>query len=212
MFASNAGSDQARGKYIARMDADDTSRPHRLERQLETLTRNPELSAVSCLANFAGDPITAGGYAHHVQWTNHHLTPKEIELNRFIDLPVPHPTLMFRRSLIEAHGGYRNGNFPEDYELILRWIANGAHIGKINEVLFDWHDPPTRLSRNDKRYDMAAFHACKAPYLAQAIHHSGCAHRELWLWGAGRPARKCAHGPIRGERPNFRPTRFDAEP
>lgn len=39
---------------------------------------------------------------------------------------------------------------------------------------------------------MAAFHACKAPYLTQAIIESGCGDRELWIAGAGRPARKCA--------------------
>lgn len=37
-----------------------------------------------------------------------------------------------------------------------------------------------------------AFHRCKATYLKQAITHAGCNKRELWIWGAGRPARKCA--------------------
>lgn len=190
--ASNHGLSIARGGLIARMDADDVSRPLRLERQVQTLSQHPELGAVSCLAHFAGDPTSAGGYAHHVHWANQCVTPEQIALNRFIDLSVPHPTLMFRRSLIENYGAYRAGDFPEDYEMILRWISNGTKIGKVTEVLFDWHDPPSRLSRNDHRYNMAAFHQCKAPYLAQAIAASGCADRELWIWGAGRPARKCA--------------------
>jgi glycosyltransferase involved in cell wall biosynthesis len=189
---SNHGFTLAQGKFIARMDADDVSHIHRLERQLNELIPTPSLGTVSCLVHFAGDSIRAGGYAHHVQWANQWTTPEQIALNRFVDLPAPHPTLMFRRNLIETYGGYRDGDFPEDYEMLLRWISNGIQIGKINETLFDWHDPPTRLSRNDSRYDMDAFHACKAPYLKQAIQHSGCGERELWIWGAGRPARKCA--------------------
>jgi len=42
--------------------------------------------------------------------------------------------------------GYRDGSFPEDYELILRWIDQGARIGKVSEVLFEWYDLSSRLS------------------------------------------------------------------
>ncbi|MCP5538450.1 MAG: glycosyltransferase family 2 protein [Akkermansiaceae bacterium] len=190
--ASNTGFSQADAPIIARMDADDVSLPNRLEKQFQALANHPELGAVSCLARFAGDTETAAGYAHHVDWTNSHVTTGEIALNRFIDLPVAHPTLMYRRELVERYGGYRDGTFPEDYEMFLRWMSCGVHVAKVDEVLYDWYDPPTRLSRNDKRYAMAAFHQCKAPYLAQAICNAGCADRELWIWGAGRPARRCA--------------------
>jgi len=190
--ASNTGFTAASTPLVARMDADDVSLPSRLEKQASALQGNPELAAVSCLARFAGDADLAGGYAHHVAWANRHITQSQIELNRFIDLPFPHPTLMYRRELVENHGGYRAGDFPEDYEMVLRWIGAGVSIGKLNEILYDWHDPATRLSRNDSRYDMHAFHRCKAPYLAEAIQKSGGADRELWIWGAGRPARKCA--------------------
>ena len=190
--ASNHGLSLTNGRFIARMDADDVSLPLRLERQAQALDTRPELGAVSCLTRFAGDATRAGGYAHHVAWTNQCVTAETIALNRFIDLPVPHPTLMFRRELIDKPGAYRHGDFPEDYEMILRWISHGEAIGKVDEILFDWHDPPGRLSRSDPRYAMDAFHVCKAPYLAQAIAASACADRDLWIWGAGRPARKCA--------------------
>lgn len=190
--ASNFGFTQAGGALIARMDADDVSLPQRLEKQADLLAGRRDLDAVSCLTRFAGDVESAGGYAHHVAWTNEAVTPEEIALRRFVDLPVPHPTLMYRRELVEACGGYRDGDFPEDYEMVLRWIDGGNRIGRVAEVLYDWHDPPGRLSRTDVRYAMEAFHRCKAPYLASAIAASGAAERELWVWGAGRPARKCA--------------------
>lgn len=190
--SSNYGFSLSLAPCIARMDADDLSRPDRLELQYKALQENSNLGAVSCIAEFAGDSEKSAGYAHHVAWTNQHKTPGEIALNRFIDLPFPHPTLMYRRVLIEQYGGYRHGAFPEDYEMILRWINSGVRIGKVDETLYDWHDPPTRLSRNDPRYHPMAFHRCKAKYIAEAIASVGCSDRELWVWGAGRPARKCA--------------------
>ena len=190
--ASNFGFSHASGGLIARMDADDVSLPRRLERQVEMLGARADLGAVSCLTRFAGDAAAAGGYAHHVGWANAAVSAEDVALSRFVDLPVPHPTLMYRRETIGRCGGYRDGDFPEDYEMILRWISQGTRIGKVDEVLYDWHDPPGRLSRNDSRYAPEAFHRCKAPYLAQAVADSGCAGRDLWIWGAGRPARKCA--------------------
>ena len=41
--ALNRGMAEARGSFIARMDADDIARPHRLARQLAFLRRNPEV-------------------------------------------------------------------------------------------------------------------------------------------------------------------------
>lgn len=186
---SNEAMTQARGHFIARMDADDVSRPDRLRCQLKALIDNNHWGAVSCKTHFAGDPDKARGYAHHVHWANQAISTSEIELSRFVDLPVPHPTLMFRSELLDLHGDYRNGNFPEDYELVLRWISQGVIIGKVDQCLFDWYDPPSRLSRNDNRYDSLAFHRCKAPFLLDAIEKSGCANRDLWIVGAGRPAR-----------------------
>ena len=43
----NAGIKKAKGEYIARMDADDISLPHRLEKELDFLKKN-DLDLVSC--------------------------------------------------------------------------------------------------------------------------------------------------------------------
>lgn len=48
-FAMNTGLSHARGKYIARMDADDVCHPMRLERQVQVHEENPEVALVSCL-------------------------------------------------------------------------------------------------------------------------------------------------------------------
>jgi len=199
--AAQAGMDAALSPYLARMDADDVCHPERLARQIEFLKANPEIDIVSCLVRFAGDAEAAGGYAHHVEWANTCITPDDIALNRFVDLPVPNPTLLFHKEAWERLGGFRvagktSAPFPEDYEAFLRGIEVGLRYGKVRETLYDWYDPPSRLTRNSDDYSPEAFWRCKAPFLAREIQAgdqaAGC-ERALWIWGAGRPTRQRAN-------------------
>jgi glycosyltransferase involved in cell wall biosynthesis len=188
--ALNTGLAAARGTVVARMDADDESHPNRLARQKAWLDTRPELGVVSCLVEFGGDRVANAGYALHVDWLNEVCSATEIGLNRFVESPLAHPSVMFRRSLVERLGGYRAGHFPEDYELWLRWLEDGVAMAKVPEPLITWHDTPGRLSRSDSRYDPEAFFRLKAEYVARHLARIG--RTTVWIWGAGRPTRKRA--------------------
>lgn len=190
--ALNAGLAAATGEFVARMDADDESAAPRLERQAQFLQQNPDLGLVGCAVAYGGDRTAQAGYALHVDWLNSLMTPEQIALNRFIESPFAHPSVMFRRVLVEAHGGYREGDFPEDYELWLRWLDAGVPMAKVPEVLFTWHDLPGRLSRTDPRYSPEAFYTLKARWLAEWLKHDLEPGRAIWIWGAGRPTRQRA--------------------
>lgn len=184
--ALQVGCATARGQYLARLDADDVCAPERLQRQVAALDVRADIGLVSCCAQFGGDTERQAGYAAHVDWLNGLLTPEAIAANRFVDSPVAHPTVMFRRSVMDCFGGYRDDAFAEDYELWLRWVHRGVRFMKLPEKLVTWHDSPQRLSRVDPRYSLDAMYALKMPYLAKCIP----ANRPLWLWGAGRITRK----------------------
>ena len=192
--ALNAGLAAAHGEFIARMDADDECHPERLARQAAWLQAQPELGVVSCLVEFGGDRAARAGYALHVDWLNSLADAGEIALNRFVESPLAHPSVMFRRELVEKHGGYRTGDFPEDYELWLRWLDAGVAMAKVPERLLTWHDGPGRLSRIDPRYEPNAFFRIKAEYVAKEVRRilSGRGGSEVWVWGAGRHTRKRA--------------------
>ena len=187
--AMNAGMEAATGKYIARMDADDVMHELRLEKQIEFLEANENIGVVSSLVKHGGDASAQEGYRLHVEWLNTLIMHEEIFRNRFVDSPVANPSVMFRRELVEKFGGNCDGNFPEDYEMWLRWMDHGVRFEKIPEVLLTWNDPPTRLTRNDERYSPENFNRIKAGYLARHVR-AQLRDREVWLCGAGRVTRK----------------------
>jgi glycosyltransferase involved in cell wall biosynthesis len=218
--ALNAGLELARGEYIARMDADDESHPERLMEQVGFLRApaHSDIGLVGSLVEFGGDRHSSGGYALHVDWINSLVTPDDIAVNRFVESPLAHPSVMFRREVMEKWGTYRGGEFPEDYELWLRWMDAGVRMAKVPRVLLRWNDSPARLSRVEARYDPAAFFRLKAKWVARAVAglretsamnhgsvgpkanavpHAAASERprgfrHVLVWGAGRHTRKRA--------------------
>lgn len=187
--ALNHGLEHARGAVIARMDADDVAHPNRLATQLAYLDQHPSIAFLGSRVHYGGDAKANAGYAHYVDWLNRLVQPADIEQNRFVESPLAHPSVTFRREAIDCGGPYRDGDFPEDYELWLRWMDAGLRPGKCPETLLTWNDPPGRLSRTDPRYRTEAFYQTKARYLAQWLQNNVAPEREIWVWGAGRRTR-----------------------
>ena len=193
--ALNAGLASAAGELVARMDADDEAYPERLAEQLALLRRpeNGDVGLVGCLVEFGGDRGSGAGYALHVDWINSLVAPDEVALNRFVESPFAHPSVMFRRDLVARYGGYREGDFPEDYELWLRWLDVGVRMAKVPRVLLRWNDSADRLSRTEGRYSPDAFFRVKAEWLARWLKRERVVEgRDILVWGAGRPTRKRA--------------------
>jgi glycosyltransferase involved in cell wall biosynthesis len=190
--ALNRGLAAARGRLVARMDADDVALPARLARQRDHLDAHPDVGVVATRVIFGGDARRSAGYARHVAWTNTLLSHDAIALGAFIDSPVAHPSVMFRSELVDRLGGYAEGDFPEDYELWLRWLDRGVPFDKLDEPLLVWRDTLGRLSRTDPRYSPAAFSRVKARYLARWLARHNPHHPAVTVWGAGRVTRQRA--------------------
>jgi glycosyltransferase involved in cell wall biosynthesis len=185
----NLGIQESKGKFIARMDADDIMYPERISIQMEFLTKNPDVDLVGSLVEHGGDAVSQEGYATHVNWINSIITPEEIELNRFVESPLAHPSVLFKKEIAEKYGAYRSGDFPEDYELWLRWMDAGVKMGKVQKQLLFWNDLSERLSRIDERYSNEAFNRIKTNYLIRFLEDK-IKGRKIWLCGAGRGTRR----------------------
>ncbi|MCG8697043.1 MAG: glycosyltransferase [Bacteroidales bacterium] len=190
MFASNAGSKAARGKYIARMDADDYAHVDRLKLQSEFLENHPGYGGVSGLVNYVAHHNNTDGMSRYVNWVNSICLYEEILLHRFVESPIVNPTAMWRKEVADSLGMYQQGDFPEDYELWLRWLGHGIKIAKINDVVLDWHDSDSRLTRTNEIYSTEAFYRIKTKYLSQWLKTNNPLFPKVAIWGASRISRK----------------------
>lgn len=188
-YALNTGLQHATAPLIARMDADDVAQPSRLAKQYEYLAKHPAISVVATQCQFQSTLPQSRGYELFVDWQNQILSPEAHFLNRFIESPIAHPSVMFRRECLEKHGRYDSGKLPEDYELWLRWMAKGVQFAKIPEKLLIWQDHSHRLSRNHSNYHQEAFFQVKYHYLAQWIKKYVDSRRKILICGTSKICR-----------------------
>ena len=189
VHAFQKGAEQARGKYLARMDADDTMRPRRLERQQAFLEAHPDYGAVGGLVAYQGEGTRRGGFRRYVDWNNGLVTHQQILNQRFVDAPIVNPTAMWHRRMGAELGLYRAGDFPEDYEMWLRWLHQGVLMAKVPEVVLEWHDTPGRLTRSHPAYSDEAFYRVKTRYLAEWLKAHNPQHPQVAIWGASKTSR-----------------------
>lgn len=191
-FALNAGLKEVKSPLIARMDADDVSLPGRFARQLEVLEQHPELAVVASQTRFESNMPKNEGFHRFVDWQNSILSPEQHRLQRFVESPLAHPTVMFRTSLIKQYGMYNEGAVPEDYELWLRWMDAGELILKMDEPLLIWKDHASRLTRTHPNYEKEAFYQVKCHYLARWIRQHLPKEKKIVVCGSSRIGRKRA--------------------
>lgn len=185
--ALNTGLSLARGRYIARMDADDWSHPERLARQLMLLQADPRLAAAGCGVEMFPPASVQAGMQHYLRWLNSQTAPERIARDRYVEMPLLHPSMLFRKEAILQVGGYRQGDFPEDYDLFLRLHYAGWRFAKVPDILFFWREHDQRLSRHHAAYRADAFRRLKAEMLSL---HELPPKRRFAIWGAGRDGRR----------------------
>lgn len=196
--ALNQGLDACRGALVARLDADDLAHPQRLELQAAALNRADGPDVVSSLVAHFPRQELGEGFRVYEHWLNSLIEHEEIVRERFIESPLPHPSVMLRRRDLIGIGGYLERGWPEDYDLWLRLAAAGKRFAKVPQVLCLWRHHEGRLTRNDSRYSVERFLACKAHHLL-AGPLRGC--QRLIIWGAGQTGRRLSKHLLRGGAP-----------
>jgi len=136
----NRGIALARGRYLARMDADDLSDPERLERQVAFLDAHPECALVATWAR----KIDASGAQVGVAHTP--LTSDAIRRLLRRGNCITHGTVMIRNQAIRSVGGYDPSmERAQDYDLWLR-LSEQFDLGTLPEYLYSWREHAASIS------------------------------------------------------------------
>jgi glycosyltransferase involved in cell wall biosynthesis len=122
--ALNTALKSARGRYIARMDADDIATPDRFSKQSAYLDQNPEIDIIGS----AFEKIDPGGNSiGQTRMMNHPLVIKRYMMETNC---VVHPSVMVRSWVYRRFGGYKaKAAYVEDYDLWARawpWLKIAA--------------------------------------------------------------------------------------
>ena len=122
----NRGLDEARGRFVARLDADDVALPARIEQQLRRLRSQPTVAIVGSGVMEFDDAGRLG--TSHVMPTG----SAEVRWTALFSSPFFHPTVVVERSVLESHGLRYDTDFAEseDYELWTRLldVADGDNL------------------------------------------------------------------------------------
>lgn len=117
-------------ELIARMDSDDVSVPDRFEQQLQYFEQYPDIDIVGGdITEFIGEESNIVGKR---------AVPKEdINIKKYMKKrsPFNHVTVMYKKSAVQAAGGYLDWFWNEDYYLWIRMQLNKAVFANTGTVL-----------------------------------------------------------------------------
>jgi len=130
--ALNVGIKVAKGKFLARMDADDWSYPDRIRKQVLYMQKHPEVGILGGsmeIINEKGKKIGRRDYS---------CTDVEIRSKVFRYSPFSHPLIMLRKSSLDKVGYYNSLYNPaEDYELYFR-LGEIAKFANLSDALIKY--------------------------------------------------------------------------
>ena len=126
--ALNIGLAHCSHEIVARVDADDISLPQRFAIQIPLIEGGIGLLG-SAIQEFSDDEAEAGLVRS--------MPTSEEEIRRVISYrsPFAHPSVVYRKSAVEAVGGYEHLQLMEDYLLFARMVSSGIPCANVPEVL-----------------------------------------------------------------------------
>lgn len=144
----------SRGELLARMDGDDMALPDRISKQVKFAFEHPDIDVFGGSMNIIDENDRIVSERHYPT------TPSSIKLMFLFRSPFAHPTVMFRRKVIE-NGFFYNPEYrkAEDIDFFMRLYKNGYKFGNLNDKLLNYRvagDLQNKRSKVQWRYNHKA--------------------------------------------------------
>jgi len=177
--ALNAGIAVARGEFIARHDADDLALTTRFSEQVTYLDAHPDVGLLGTWATVTDAHNNQIGSMHHP------MGHAAITYALIFDSALVHPSVMMRKQVLHAVGGYvHDAKVFEDHVLWWR-MAHITRIANIPEELVRYRVLPSGASRigdremrlvEQRRRNMSEAFREMDPRSLQLLMYSGLRH------------------------------------
>ncbi|MHB8753369.1 MAG: glycosyltransferase [Candidatus Acidiferrales bacterium] len=152
----NIGISVAKGDYIARMDADDIALPDRFQQQIDFLERYAEIGLLGGAIDLIED---TGRVLRTVQPP---VEDSEIKSMMLHSNPMWHPSVVMRKDVAVAAGGYRKAfKESEDYDLFLR-IGERSQLANLANPVLQYRVHAKQVSVRNMRHQVECLLAARA--------------------------------------------------
>lgn len=179
--ALNLGLAQARGKYIARQDADDVSHPDRLARQVAVLEADSTVALLGTQCRMRR--VQSAARRSPLRRALDH---EAIKFQALFGNPFVHTSVMYRRAVAWTQlCGYSPAyRICQDYDLWLR-MQQQHRVANLDEYLVDLRDHAESISRNPTSQDASARELLLQANMQLLI--SDCSGLQAWpqVWASG---------------------------
>ncbi len=141
--ARDIGMQLARAPFLAVMDSDDISLPHRLERQLQFLETNAEVDLLAADATRVTGPLR-----EPMRWPRDDGQIKAMLLH--VDGAMIHPTVVMRSAFVRSCGIRYTAAMrtDADNDFYVQAMAAGARFHNLGEPLLDYHRHPGNVTND----------------------------------------------------------------
>lgn len=125
---------EAKGNYLARMDADDIAMPNRFEKQIAYIKEHEDIAVLGSWAEIIDEKNQFIGYIKNK------CRYEELFVQSFISSPLVHPSVMINKSFLYKYNILYNEEYScaQDYDLWVRILINHGKIINLPLVLLKY--------------------------------------------------------------------------
>ena len=167
----------SKGKYIARMDADDICLPERFQKQYDFMEENSDVALSSCrFMTLKNGIVSSGGCGGRNDVDS-------IKALLLVTNPLLHPGIIAKAEVIKELGYDKNFTCTEDMELWTRFIMEGHKVKILSEYLMIYRLHDKQITETTLEKQKGEVIAIQKKYFAKALQNMSEEQEQFYIKG-----------------------------